>query len=357
MIQSKVRSIAIAAVAGAGLLFASGAKAELNTIELKVILGNHTDPWTTQIFSPFFSKTLKEASGGKITAKVASYTELGLGGYELMNLLKLGTNDIVWGVPGYLAGDAPIVEGLELPGTTGDYKIMFKVQDSYEKILDRELGKKFNSRVVMWQQQPALQAYCKLSSAEVANFSLGTLKGKKARVHSTSFADFAESLGMVPVTMPFTDVIPALERGVIDCALTSPTAAYGYKIGQVANTVVEILSGYSSQFFAMNLDTWNGLNDETKKFLTEQFAKVNTAARDFTPKIQEDAAKCLANGPCTLGEPARMAYVKLSDADVVELKKRVEQVVLPRWAKRCGAGCAKEWNDAAGHLFGMSINP
>lgn len=335
---------------------ATQASAELNTIKLEAIVGNHTDTYTTDFTIPFFDETLPELSGGNITANTVPYTELGLSGFELMNLLKLGTNDISWGVPGYISGDSPVVEGLELPGLTGDYNVMFDVQDAYRDIFDRELRDKFNARLIAWSQQPALQGYCKFSEGEIANFSLDTLKGKKVRVHSTSFADFAEALGAVPVTMSFPDVIPAMERGVLDCALTSPAAAYGYKFGQVANTVMDVNVGYSTHFFAMNLDTWNGLNEETQAFLTEQFDKLNQDLRDWTPKNQEITAACLGSDPCELGENQNMALVTLSEEEQATMKTRVEEIVLKRWAERAGADSAEEWNNTAGKVLGMSIS-
>jgi TRAP-type transport system periplasmic protein len=336
-------------------LGATAANAELDSLNLEVIVGNHTDVYTVNHVLPFFNETLPEASGGKITARTVPYTELGLSGFELMNLLKLGTNDISWGVPGYVAGDSPVVEGLELPGMTGDYAVMFNVQDAYHDIFDRELNKHFNAKLISWSQQPALQGYCKLDDGDIADFSLATMAGKNVRVHSTSFADFAEALGAVPVTMPFADVIPAMERGVIDCALTSPSAAYGYGIGQVANAVVDLNVGYSTHFYAMNNDTWNGLNEETQAFLTEQFGNLNQALRDYTPEVQDLMAACLADGPCSVGEPANMALLTLNDADSAELKSRVEATVLPRWAERAGATSAEEWNASAGEILNMSI--
>ena len=352
---SVFRRSALTTIAMTAMLAATAANAELDSLQLEVINGNHADPWTVEILQPFFQKTLPEASGGKITAHSVPYTELGLSGFEMMDLLKLGTNDISWGLPGYLSGEVPIAEGLELPGITGDYNLMFQAQDAYREIFDKALHDHFNAKLMFFSQQPALQAYCRLSPQEIENFSLATMRGKKARIHSTAFADFVESFGGTPVTIPFVDVIPALERGVIDCALTSPTAAYSVKIGQVANTVVEIRSGYTTHFFAINLNTWNGLNAETQEFLTEQFAKVEQEARDFTPHIQEIAAGCLAEGPCELGEPAHMAYVSLTPEDEAALRQRVEETVLPRWASRCGAGCAEQWNDALSGILGMTI--
>ena len=42
---------------------------------------------------PFWKTILPKASGGKLTANAKSNTELGLSGYEVMKMLKLGTFD------------------------------------------------------------------------------------------------------------------------------------------------------------------------------------------------------------------------------------------------------------------------
>ena len=353
--MSKITKSRLAAACAAAALFTTGAaQAEMNELQLEVITGNHTDVYTINHMMPFFGTTLPEASGGKVSAHTVPYTELGLSGFELMNLLKLGTNDISWGVPGYVAGDSPILEGLEIPGATGDMATIFKVQDAYRPIFDRELEKHFNAKILTWVPQPQLKAFCKLPEDQLKNFSLASMKGKNVRVHSTAFADYAESMGAVPVTMPFADVIPALDRGTVDCALTSPSAAYGYKIGQVANAVVDLGIGYSTQFYAVNLDTWNGLNDETKAMLTEKFAAVEQAMRDYTPGVETEMANCLAEGPCTAGEVQHMVHISLSEADIAELHKGVEGVVLPRWAARAGAEAAAEWSAVEGQLIGMT---
>lgn len=355
MILSTTKKSALAALTLSTALAGTAAMADLDTITLEAVIGNHTDVYTVNHVVPFF-ENLAEASGGAVSANTVSYTTLGLSGFELMNLLRLGTNDISWGVPGYVAGDSPVVEGLELPGLTGSSEVIFQVQDAYHDLFDAQLREHFNARLMSWSQQPALQGYCRLDDDQIENFSLATMEGLNVRVHSTSFADFAEAMGAVPVTMPFADVIPALERGVIDCALTSPSAAYGYGVGQVANAVVNLNIGYSTHFYAMNLETWDGLNEETQAFLTEQFAALDQTLRDYTSEVESMMAACLADGPCEAGDAAGMAYVELNEADSAELRARVEATVLPRWAERAGAEAAEAWNASAGQVLGMSIS-
>jgi len=60
----------IAACAAVGMFGASAAHADLDTVHLEIIVGNHTDPFTKEWQLPYFGKYLTERSGGKITVNV-----------------------------------------------------------------------------------------------------------------------------------------------------------------------------------------------------------------------------------------------------------------------------------------------
>ena len=42
-----------------------------------------------------------------------------------------------------------------------------------------------------------------------------------------------------------------------------------------------------------------------------------------------------------------------SDADRAAVKKALNDVVLPEWAKRCGAECAAKWTEMVGKRYGL----
>jgi len=50
-----------------------------------------------------------------------------------------------------------------------------------------------------------------------------------------------------------------------------------------------------------------------------------------------------------------MTLATLNAADRATLKNVVENVVLARWVKRCGKGCAQEWNAALGEITGITL--
>lgn len=50
-----------------------------------------------------------------------------------------------------------------------------------------------------------------------------------------------------------------------------------------------------------------------------------------------------------------MTLVELSDADKARREEVVQNVVLVKWAKRCGKECAAKWNDTVGKVVGLTI--
>ena len=54
------------------------------------------------------------------------------------------------------------------------------------------------------------------------------------------------------------------------------------------------------------------------------------------------------------GEPGGMVPITPTAEDQALLADIVENVVLKRWAERCGAECAAEWNETVGKVVGMT---
>jgi TRAP-type C4-dicarboxylate transport system substrate-binding protein len=111
--------------------------------------------------------------------------------------------------------------------------------------------------------------------------------------------------------------------------------------------------GYAATVLAMNMDTWNSLNDDTRKLMIAQIAKLEDEIWLSTKINDKVGMDCNASGPCTLGEPGGMVPVEPNAADKAQLREIVQNYVVKRWAKRCGAACAKEWNDTVGQVVNI----
>ena len=99
--KTGMRTVIVAALTGA-MLLGSGANAlaEVKPYNFKVVgtWGNLSN-WKIHE-NRLWNEALPAASGGALTAQAAPLTELGLKGFEVMRLLKLGVFDVAHGVVG-----------------------------------------------------------------------------------------------------------------------------------------------------------------------------------------------------------------------------------------------------------------
>ena len=82
--------------------------------------------------------------------------------------------------------------------------------------------------------------------------SIEDLKGKKIRVQGTSQADLAKAFGASAVTIAFGEVVPALEKGVVDCGITGTMPGYKAKWTEVTNTLFRLPVGFTIGIWVVN---------------------------------------------------------------------------------------------------------
>ena len=73
-----------------------------------------------------------------------------------------------------------------------------------------------------------------------------------------------EALGATPVTMSFKEVYPALQRGLVDCAITSPTSGNTGNWPEVTTHFLPLGISWSVNAHFINLDKWNSFSDAEK---------------------------------------------------------------------------------------------
>jgi len=305
---------------------------------------------------PFWKKHLPMVSGGKLTANAKSQTELGLSGFEIMRLLKLGVFDAVHGVTTYVAQDSPAIEGADLAGVIQDLGTYRKANEAYRGILEREFEQKYGAKLLMIYAWPSQQLWCNLGDKSIKKYGLDKLKGKKIRTYSTTLGDFIEGVGGSAVTIAFAEVVPALQKGVADCGLTGTLPAYNAKWWQVVTHNIRIRLGYASSFLAMNLKVWNSLDSATQALFKKELKALEEEMWVATAANDQKGMDCNASGPCD-GPTGGMVPIEPTAADKAKLKDVVENFVLKRWAKRCGTQkCVDEWNATIGKLSGMKAS-
>ena len=298
---------------------------------------------------PFFSKVLPEMSGGKVTVELKPHDQLGLKGTELLRLLSNGSLEYAAGNISYMAPDSPKFEGLDLAGLTLTVDKAREVAEAYEPVLNKLAAEKFNTKILAFGANPPQVFWCRKAISGIED-----LEGKKVRVFNQTLSDFVLGAGGTTVTIPFVDVVPALQRGVADCAVTGTLSGNTAKWPEVTTHIYPMTVGWSITFWAVNLDVWNGYKPGVREFLTQAFDKFEDEAWKIAEMSTAQGLNCnLGKDPCTLGIKANMTLVPLGAGDMDIHAKIMKDFVIKNWADRCGKACAKEWNMTIGPVVGM----
>ncbi len=298
---------------------------------------------------PFWNERISEASGGQIIGEIKPQTELGLKGFEIMRLIKNGVFDFAFGLPGYVAAENAIFEGADLASLAQDIETERQVAEAYFPTLEAAFEEIYNAKLMMLYPFPSQTLWC---NAEVNG--IADLEGKKIRVYSTTLGDFVEGVGGTSVTVAFAEVIPALEKGVVDCAITGTMSAYKANWQQVATHAYTLRVGWGLAFGAMNLDKWNRMSAEQQALLTEEIAALTDRMWAETATEDDVAISCITGGDCEIGEKGDMVLVEPSAEDLATRDRIATEVILARWAERCGADCAANWNETVGPILGLT---
>jgi TRAP-type C4-dicarboxylate transport system substrate-binding protein len=356
MIKKSLKILGGVLVAG-GLAAAGTANAaDLPKTNLKVIgPWSNSTTWKLNI-EPFWSKEVPALSNGRVTADLTSMTEMGLKGPEIFRLIKIGVADMGSTVTGYASGEVPELDGLDLSGVALTIGDMRKVADAYIPALEKIMLNRAGVRPIVFWPTVQQSIWC-----AVPINGLDDMKGKKVRVFATTQADFMQAIGATPVTMAFSEVVPALQRKVIDCAVTGTLSGNLAKWPEVATHLYPIALGWSMWVMSANERAWQRQPDAVKDFLLKAHQDpLAKRAWTIADEGTNQGTWCsTGNSKCTWGEAKKVTRynrteVPVTAADKKRLADLVQSVALPKFAERCGAECTAQWNATVGKAVGMT---
>lgn len=296
----------------------------------------------------FYGGPFKEAAGDLVSIEAVPHDIAGLKGPEVLALLQDGTLQLAVQNLSYMAGEDPRFEALDLAGVTLTNADARKATDAYKPVLARVMEERFNTHLLGIAPLPSQVFWCRDEITGLADLS-----GKKIRVFNATLSDFVAGIGGTTVTMPFVEVIPALQRGVADCAVTGTSSGNTARWFEVTESIYPMNVGWSMVFWAANKDTWDSFSPEVQEVLTAQYATLEADAWEAQIEQDTDALSCSTGGECKMGVAADITLVPVSDADTIKRNELVQSAVLPSWAARCGADCVTEWNATVGAALGI----
>lgn len=345
--------IALLAAGAAALAMTSNAVAQnLPPTKLSVIGSTDESYMHKNVERPFWAEKIPANSNGAITVEFQGLLSSGLKGPEIVRLLRIGAIDFAHGVFQSVGGDDPTFEGLDLAGLAPDIETARAIADAYRPVIDENFRTKHGLKLLAMLPFTANMMFCRDKIEKLSD-----LKGRNVRVFGKTLADFAGAVGAASVTIPYGEVVPALQTGVVDCAITGVASANSAKWYEVSSYLYTIPLAWATSFYAVNLNRWNSLDPAVQTFVEEQLKTLENDIWDLTSVSTQDGVNCNAGvDPCEFGTKASMTVVELSEEDRAELKRIMSEVVVPAWVARCGAECASRWNDTVGKAVGITAN-
>lgn len=347
----RMYALALLATSAAAALLAQPARAQnLPKTHFKVIGSNGPTVTSTVDELPFWRKTIPEDSHGAVTADATPIDQMGIDDKTMLRLLKLGVMDLAHMDISKMAGDDPRFEGCDLAGLTLTPERAKAACDAWRGVIDQQMQKNWNAKLLAFGGNNPQVFWCRAPVTGLAD-----LKGRKIRVFNTSMRDFVQGIGATAVSLAFAEVVPALNNGVVDCAVTGSLSGNTAGWAEVTKALYPLSMGWSINMLAINLDTWKRLPPDVQTFMTSESAKFEDKAWQTIVMSTNQAMDCnVGKQPCTMGKLVHMEIDPVSPADEGRYKDIVQNVVLKDWAKRCGAACAKEWNATVGKTLGLA---
>lgn len=341
--------ISLTAVSAITLAAASAVHAE----ELAVVGSWSGLPLHKQYEAPFWNEKLPELSGGDLTSALTTHDQMGISGGDVYRMLSQGVFDVGMTVADYAVSDSVALEALDVPLIATDAATAQKAVEAAKPMVDDIYRDVFNAKVLGIAPYPPQVVFC---NAEIG--SLDDLKGKKVRASGRMTAKFLEALGAEGVNVGFGEVPGALQRGVVECAITGAGSGYNAGWWEVSTHLMPIpLGGWDPVVTAINLDKWNSLSDAQKAAL-EKGVKENLEApawKTAQNALENDIACLTGTGDCPYGDARGMTLVAATDADMAKARDVLISEVLPDWAERAGGDWAKRWSDSVGAVTGVTI--
>jgi TRAP-type transport system periplasmic protein len=211
-----------------------------------------------------YAEKVDEATGGKVKIVVNTGGALGFEGPELLKAVRDNSVTMSEVMATSVAGDEPIFNVSTLPFVTQNFdegkKFIEIARPYYEKVAEE----KWNQKVLFGTGWP----YAGFWTQDPVE-TLTDINGLKMRTYDENGAKVVQAAGGVPSPLPFSEVYPGLQTGVIDSVLTSSPTAVDAKFWEVLDYYVPTNVTAAYNIISINLDVFNKLDKETQDIMIE----------------------------------------------------------------------------------------
>ncbi len=282
-----------------------------------------------------FAEKLKEISKGKMEVRIHPASSL-YPQQELIPAVVDGRVEVAPILSSYLVDLFLACGVLELPFMTNTIQehqaAAFKLRPFYAAQFAKK-GVLLKS-IETW---PSQQVY----STKEPIAKVDDWKGKKIRIYGVEASEFVKSMGAAPTNIPFGELYTALQRNVVDGAVTSATNAEPMKFFEVTKYLnYWSFNAAAPEWLGVNKKAWDALPPDLQKAFDEALKESR-----FEEKEWEDAISWDLRARTRIQELG-MTVVDIPQAEI-EKARQNSKPVWQMWLKRTGADGKKAMEEAS----------
>lgn len=271
-----------------------------------------------------FKEEVEELSGGEITVEIYDSAQL----YRDNEVPEaVGSGQIEMGVASLTryVGEIPAVDVFYMPfllNTEEKVRAATAPGSEVRTLIDGAI-EETGSKVLWWQ---AYGGVILLSNDEPIA-TPDQIDGKKVRVFGKWLGEWIDTVGGAPTLISGSEQFLAYQRGTVDVGMTGVSGVQSRSLWDVMDTVTKVNVADIEFIVVINEDTWNGLTEQQRGWITTAALNAEADVRDRMSAIEAEAyAEAEANG---------MTVYAPSESDI-EAWRTASRPVIDKWLSEAG---------------------
>ena len=235
------------------------------------------------LFKTYFAPTVAERTMRQVEFNFDSYPDQGIRDFDGLKLVRDGTLDLAEVYGGHVAGDVPAIDVENLWGLYFSAHQQFEALQPIYAWLGDQLSGDSGAVVLNRNWYPGSDHY--LFCRDPID-SLDDFVGKKILSHGPALASWIEGMGARPLSVMQAEGYLALERGILDCAISGANTAHEERWHEVSNDMIGPLPYLQSSVNILTARQWEQIPVDLQQIMLEEAARLELenlrllAARD-----------------------------------------------------------------------------
>jgi TRAP-type C4-dicarboxylate transport system substrate-binding protein len=270
-----------------------------------------------------FAEDVTKATGGRLKITVFASGELPYKASDVLRIVAGNQVEIGDVALGFVAGDVPELNAFSMPfACTSMDKFYDKAVPAVSPAVEKVMLDKFKTNPVMHWVMPPQQLWLVKPVAGIDG-----LKNLKVRSWNREQAEMMRLVGGSGVTITPAEVIPALQRGVVDGAFTAAVPALDWKFNEVTKFGYMMNLTLAHQVVAVNQAALDKLPADVRTIFLAKAKEWAPRYRAEMIKADVDARKTLTDKGMTLRDATPEELAKLRD---------LTKPITDEWAAKSG---------------------